>query len=87
MQQFPCPFCGERDEREFHFLAEAGKERPNTTVSIDDETWARYLYKQRNEKGEVQEIWMHLTCREVFLLKRHSVTMAVSESVSLRQGC
>jgi len=86
MQRFPCPYCGLRDEREFHFAAEAGKVRPDTTQTIDDTTWASYLYDQRNEKGVVDEIWMHLSCREVFRLKRDSVTMEVIESIPLRGG-
>jgi len=85
MQRFPCPFCGERDEREFHFAAETGKTRPNTTDSVDADTWAHYLYHQTNEKGVVSEIWMHLACREVFVLKRHSVSMDIIESIALRE--
>jgi len=86
MQRFPCPFCGERDEREFHFAAEAGKTRPDTTETIDADTWAQYLYHQNNEKGVVTEVWMHKTCREVFLLKRNSVSMDVVDSIALRKA-
>lgn len=84
MQTFPCPFCGLRNETEFHFAAEAGKLRPDTTADISDTQWASYLYTQKNEKGKVQEVWMHLTCAEVFILERDSVTMAVTGSRSLR---
>jgi len=86
MQQFPCPFCGNRDEREFHFLSEAGKTRPNTIESIADAAWAQYLYFHKNAKGEVHEVWMHLTCREVFVLKRNNVSMTVTSSQALRKG-
>ena len=85
MQIFPCPFCGPRDEREFHFVAEAGKTRPDTTKDISDEEWATYLHTQRNEKGYVREIWMHTTCAELFILERDSVTMKVTGSQSLRE--
>ena len=50
MHLFPCPFCGLRDEREFLFIAEAGKVRPDTTQKITDEDWARYLHTIRNDK-------------------------------------
>lgn len=85
MQIFKCPFCGERDEREFFFAGESGKVRPDTTESITDEQWAAYLYEKRNSKGAVQEIWIHLPCSEVFLLARDSVTMQVTGSHALRK--
>lgn len=91
MQRFPCPFCGQRDEREFLFVAEAGKTRPDTTDTTDprhrisDEDWARYLHAIRNDKGAVREVWMHLTCGELFVLERDSTTMAVIRSIPLRK--
>lgn len=84
MQTFPCPFCGSRNETEFYFAAEAGKLRPDTTVDVSNAQWATYLYAQKNEKGTVQEVWMHLTCAEVFILERNSVTMDVIGSKALR---
>ncbi len=84
MQVFPCPFCGPRDEKEFHFMAEAGKLRPNTTTEISDTDWATYLHSHRNEKGDVREVWMHTTCAEVFVLERNSVSMDVIRSQALR---
>ncbi|WP_438955152.1 sarcosine oxidase subunit delta [Cognatiyoonia sp.] len=86
MQVFPCPFCGDRNEREFHFLAEAGKVRPDTTQEISDADWATYLHSHRNEKGAVREVWMHTTCAEVFILERDSVTMSITQSIALRGG-
>ena len=85
MQLFPCPFCGERDEREFHFVAEAGKTRPDTTTKISDTDWAAYLHMHRNDKGHVREVWMHTTCAEVFLMERDSVTMDVLGTEQLRR--
>ena len=86
MQVFPCPFCGPRNETEFHFVAEAGKVRPDTTQEISDADWAAYLHAQRNEKGKVREVWMHMTCAELFILERDSVTMDVIGSTALRKG-
>ncbi|MEM9708400.1 MAG: sarcosine oxidase subunit delta [Pseudomonadota bacterium] len=86
MQIFPCPFCGHRNETEFHFAGELGKVRPDTTRKVSDKDWASYLYTQRNEKGTVREVWMHLPCAELFVLERDSVTMAVLGSRPLREG-
>ena len=85
MQRFPCPFCGLRPETEFHFAGEAGKTRPETTGQVSDKEWAHYLHTQRNDKGPVREIWMHLTCQELFRLERDSDTMAVLGSTALRR--
>ncbi|MEX0280161.1 MAG: sarcosine oxidase subunit delta [Arenibacterium sp.] len=85
MQLFPCPFCGFRNETEFHFAGEFGKTRPDTTGEVSDADWARYLYTQRNEKGAVREVWMHLTCSELFVLERDSVSMEVLSATALRE--
>ncbi|MEM7193330.1 MAG: sarcosine oxidase subunit delta [Pseudomonadota bacterium] len=85
MQIFPCPFCGPRDEREFHFAGELGKTRPDTTADVSDSEWAQYLHTQRNEKGRVKEVWMHMTCAELFVMERDSVTMEVIEVRALRR--
>lgn len=77
MQQFPCPFCGLRDEREFHFAGEAGKIRPDTTQDISDADWADYLFFCANAQGRSREIWVHTTCQEYFIMERDTVTMEV----------
>lgn len=84
MQIFPCPFCGPRDEREFHFAGELGKIRPDTTGHVAAKDWANYLHAQRNGKGHVREVWMHLTCAELFVMERDSLSMEVLSSRSLR---
>ena len=85
MQIFPCPFCGDRDEREFSYLGENGKTRPDTTTPISDADWASYLHFKRNTQGLVAEIWMHLACSEVFLMERNSQTMDVMQATALRK--
>lgn len=86
MQIFTCPFCGARSEGEFHFVAEAGKTRPDTAQDISDADWAAYLHAQRNEKGRVREVWMHMTCSEMFIMERDSVTMQVHAAIPLREA-
>ena len=85
MQQFPCPFCGLRDEREFHFAGEAGKIRPQTTKPVSDTEWSAYLYAQNNTKGRADEIWVHLPCQEYFAMTRDTVTMQVTGHRALRK--
>ena len=97
MQLFPCPFCGERDEREFLFAGEPGKTRPPTArprpakgedagppdVSAPD--WAAYLHAARNARGPSAEVWMHLPCGELFVMERDTVTMEVLSTRPLRE--
>ena len=85
MQIFPCPFCGDRNETEFHFAGELGNVRPDTTGDISAAEWSTYLFTQRNEKGAVHEVWMHTPCAELFVLERDSVSMEVTGSRALRE--
>lgn len=78
MQQFPCPFCGLRDETEFSFAAEAGKVRPAPAPEVSDAVWADYLYGLDAPRGPAREVWIHLTCGEFFLMTRDTVTREVS---------
>ncbi len=78
MQQFPCPFCGLRDETEFHFAVEAGHPRPEPAAQVTDAQWASYLYDVKAPKGAASEVWLHLTCHEYFILHRDTVTREVT---------
>lgn len=83
MQRFPCPFCGLRDETEFHFAAEAGKSRPEPAPEVSDADWAGYLYMNDAPRGEAREVWVHLTCGEFFAMTRDTVTREVIASTAL----
>ncbi|MEM7438321.1 MAG: sarcosine oxidase subunit delta [Pseudomonadota bacterium] len=80
MQRFPCPFCGLRDETEFHFVVEVGHPRPEPAEDTSDADWAAYLYAYLAPKGAASEIWLHLTCGEYFVLHRDTVTREVTGS-------
>ena len=83
MQQFPCPFCGLRDETEFHFVVEGGHARPEPASQVSDETWAAYLYTCKSPRGASTEIWLHVTCGEYFILYRDTVSRVVEKSEPL----
>ena len=80
---FPCPFCGPRDETEFTYVGEP-KARPEPADDVSDQAWAAYLYVNANPKGSAREIWLHLTCMEMFVMTRDTATNAVIASESLR---
>jgi len=70
-----CPWCGPRDEIEFHSGGEAGRVRPHVPDELDDTEWANFLFMRRNEKGLRRERWVHaLGCRRWFAITRDTVT-------------
>lgn len=77
MQHFPCPFCGLRDETEFHFAVEAGHARPEPADAVSDAEWSAYLHENASPKGKAREVWLHLTCGEYFVLRRDTVSREV----------
>lgn len=85
MQLFPCPFCGPRDEREFHYGGEAGNLRPDG-LDVSPDRWADYLYMRSNPKGVTKEIWLHTTCGEFFAMERDTVVHTVSGSTTLGEA-
>ncbi|RWO55337.1 sarcosine oxidase subunit delta [Mesorhizobium sp.] len=82
MQLFPCPFCGPREEAEFHYGGEAGNPRPEGT-DVRTGEWTDYLHLRTNPKGTTAEVWVHLTCREFFVMTRNSVTHEILDSSPL----
>lgn len=83
MQIFPCPFCGPRDETEFHFAVEAGHARPEPAGEVSDADWADYLYLYKAPKGASCEVWLHTTCGEYFLMTRDTLSRDVLSAEAL----
>src|ERR1700735_3660591 len=82
MQIFPCPFCGPRDESEFHYVGEP-RARPEPAGAVSDAEWADYLCFNANPKGQAREIWLHLACMEMFAMTRDTATNIVIGSEAL----
>jgi heterotetrameric sarcosine oxidase delta subunit len=75
MLEIACPWCGPRDETEFHCGGESHIARPAEPAAISDEAWADYLYMRTNPKGVFYERWHHSHgCRRWFNVARHTVT-------------
>ena len=75
MQIFTCPFCGPRDEIEFHYVGEP-KARPEPAASVSDADWVDYLWFNDNPKGDAREVWLHLTCMQMFVISRDTALNA-----------
>ncbi len=70
-----CPYCGAREESEFHQGGEAHIERPKVPDKLSDAEWAEYLFLRKNTKGVFLERWVHRHgCRRWFNVARDTVT-------------
>ncbi|ALV37394.1 sarcosine oxidase subunit delta family protein [Streptomyces sp. CdTB01] len=70
-----CPWCGPRDESEFHYGGQAHVPYPEDPSALTDEEWARYLFFRANPKGPFAERWSHATgCRRWFNAVRDTAT-------------
>jgi heterotetrameric sarcosine oxidase delta subunit len=75
MLLIPCPWCGPRDEVEFHYGGQAGVAFPADPDALDDAAWAEYLFFRDNPKGPFGERWVHSAgCRRWFDVVRDTVT-------------
>ncbi|NIQ75542.1 MAG: sarcosine oxidase subunit delta [Gammaproteobacteria bacterium] len=75
MMLIPCPWCGLRNEDEFHCGGEAGRRRPGRPDDLSDLEWSDYLYNNENSKGWVRERWWHHKgCNRWFEIERNNVT-------------
>jgi sarcosine oxidase, subunit delta len=75
MLLLPCPWCGPRDEVEFHYGGQAGIAYPADPAALDDAGWADYLFMRDNPKGRFVERWYHVHgCRRWFDLERDTAT-------------
>ncbi|CAL9329805.1 Sarcosine oxidase subunit alpha [Streptomyces sp. enrichment culture] len=78
MLLIPCPWCGPRDEAEFHYGGQAHVPYPQDPASLSDEEWARYLFFRDNPKGPFAERWSHAAgCRRWFNAVRDTATNEV----------
>lgn len=75
MLRIECPWCGPRDEIEFHFGGQAHIARPPDPGSLADQEWADYLFMRDNVKGAQAERWVHAAgCRRWFNVVRDTAT-------------
>ena len=78
MMQIVCPFCGARNENEFHRGGEAHIVRPDPAMDTSDEAWREYLFYRDNPKGIIFERWRHtFGCGQWFNVARDTVTHEV----------
>jgi heterotetrameric sarcosine oxidase delta subunit len=79
MMLITCPWCGPRDETEFHYGGEATRPYPSDPSSLSDAEWADFVFTRANPKGAFAERWSHSAgCRRWFNAVRDTVTHEIS---------
>lgn len=70
-----CPWCGCRDQSEFHAHGEAHIARPEDPDALSQEEWGDYVFFRTNPKGIHYERWVHSHgCRRWFNAMRDTVS-------------
>jgi heterotetrameric sarcosine oxidase delta subunit len=78
MLRIKCPHCGTRDETEFRYGGEAGRQRPTGALPED---WARYLFWRGSPAGQRKELWLHVSgCRRWLEVTRDTATNLIASA-------
>lgn len=75
MQLIACPWCGDREEVEFHYGGQAHVPYPADPAALSEAQWSNYLFVRDNTRGVFQERWCHGGgCRRWFNAVRDTAT-------------
>ena len=86
MLRIECPWCGERDQTEFHFGGQSHIKRPPNPESVTDREWAEYLFYRDNPKGIHHERWVHsYGCRQWFNVTRDTVSHEILQVYAMTE--
>jgi len=76
--RIPCPYCGERDSREFSYLGGEPGPRPDG-MDADAGAMFEHVYQRANPAGPVREYWYHTAgCHTWLVVERDTRTHAIS---------
>ena len=76
--RIPCPYCGERDRREFTVLGDADPVRPDG-LEADPAAMFDYVYQRTNAAGLHREYWYHgAGCHAWLVVERDTRTHAIA---------
>jgi sarcosine oxidase subunit delta len=83
--RIPCPYCGERDLREFTYQGHAtALDRPEPDAGED--VWDGYLHLRENPAGRTEDLWYHDPCGTWLRVDRDTVTHSVHGSHAVKGG-
>jgi sarcosine oxidase subunit delta len=86
-----CPYCGERDAREFTYRGAAGLQRPDPAAPDAAAAFVDYVYLRDNPAGLLSELWYHRDgCRAWLVAERdtrnHSIASVAFASSALQDA-
>jgi heterotetrameric sarcosine oxidase delta subunit len=85
--RIPCPFCGERDAREFTYLGDATVTRPDPAAPEAERRFFDYVYLRDNPAGPHRELWYHAQgCRSWLKVERDTRTHRVTGASFAREA-
>ena len=80
-----CPFCGERDHREFTVQGDdTALRRPARDAGAA--AWDDFLHLRDNPAGRLREMWYHDPCGAWIVVERDTVTHEVHATVPAREA-
>ena len=83
-----CPYCGDRDLREFVYLGDASLKRPDPNAPDALEQFTAYVYQRDNTAGAHRDFWYHSAgCHAWLVVTRNTLTheiLAVESSKEIR---
>ena len=80
-----CPYCGERDLREFTYRGAAvALDRPEPDAG--PEAWDTYVHLRDNPAGDTRDLWYHDPCGAWIEVSRNTVTHAVHDTRPAREA-
>jgi sarcosine oxidase subunit delta len=85
MHRIDCPWCGVRDEAEFHYRGDATAKRPDPEAGA--EPFFDFVYTRANPKGWHVEWWHHVGgCRQWVKVVRHTVTHEIRQTAKATEA-
>jgi sarcosine oxidase subunit delta len=73
-----CPYCGNRDAREFSYLGDATLTRPDPAAPDARKAFTAYVYLRDNPAGRHRELWYHgFGCQAWLVVTRDTRTHEV----------
>jgi methylglutamate dehydrogenase subunit B len=85
--RIPCPFCGERDAREFTYLGDATVTRPDPAAVDAERLFYDYVYLRDNPSGAHSELWYHAQgCRSWVKVERDTRTHRIDGAALVSGG-
>lgn len=81
-----CPYCGPRNETEYHYGGQAHIPFPVAEDELTDHDWAEYLFYRDNTMGPYAERWMHAVgCRRWFNVVRDTISYDILATYRIGQ--